>query len=428
MSNSNYPGSGQPPQNGPYGPTSPQSAGGYGVPQYGAPQGGPGYGQPGQPQGQGYPQGQPTPSAPYGPSGQAPQGPGPYGPGPQGPQGFTGQPAPGGKSKLPLIIGAAVAGVVILALILGLALRPKKTTEAGGDSNPTSNTTAAATADSPSAAVKGYLEALAAANADGALAFAESDPASKTFLTSEVLKAAMTEAPLTGINVPDVDNSSTYATVSASYKLGDRTINDTYYVSKVGDKWRLKDVAADVDFSYLNKGDLKVILNGVELDADKVYLFPGVYKVTSDNERVTWGGKSLQVDSPNAYPSVTDLKPTLTSGAVSEIRKAAQTKLNQCRSAKKLAPAGCGFGVRAPKGVKIQPSSIKWSIESGADAMKKMKPSLEYDDPLSATAYTYVYLKGTAKGTNGSSYYGYDSISKTSIDLSGDTVKVSFSG
>ncbi|MCX5200714.1 PQQ-binding-like beta-propeller repeat protein [Streptomyces sp. NBC_00237] len=140
------PGAPQPPQGPPPGQP------GYGYPQGPPPaaenpyasqptQGGPGYGYPGQP----HPYGQQPQQPGYGYPGQPPQQPGqptyPGMPGPSGPGGPGGPGGPQNKQKLMLIIGAAVAALIVVAGGIYLV--------SGGEKEPVAQPT---TAGKPSAA------------------------------------------------------------------------------------------------------------------------------------------------------------------------------------------------------------------------------------------------------------------------------------
>lgn len=408
-------------------PSSYQPGGSY--PQSGAPQY-PGYnpqqGQPGQ-------QGQPAYGSASAPQFGQPGQPNPYGTQaapqygqPGGPAQFSSQPPSGASSgsNKKLLIGI-VAGVLVLALV-GLAIffaTRKKTTAGPGPTDPSSSAAAA----NPGDAVKGYLEAIAGGNAETALSYAKTTPTDTTFLTDAVLKTAMTNSPITDIKVSAPADSYSYANVGYSYKLGTRQINDDMSVEKIGDVWKVSDVAADVNLgSYSFTGKVPMMLNGVAVNASKIYLFPGTYTVTSGWKYVDYGTGKFVVDSPNAYPSASNLQPTLNAAGVAQFKALAKAKLDACMKAKQLAPAGCGFAVRAPSGVKINPATISWAISYGADAIAKSTPKLEYDDPTSISEYLSIGLKGTAKATNGDTYSGTSYLGSTTATITKDAMTVSF--
>jgi hypothetical protein len=110
----------------------------------------------------------------------------------------------------------------------------------------------------------------------------------------------------------------------------------------------------------------------------------------------------------------------------SQVRAAAQKKLNSCVKQHSLKPTGCGFSTRLPSGNKARTSTIKWRITKGSAAMKKLKPTVDAGDPTLAQASTDVQLKVTFRSTNGLGWYGYAAIYAVRADLSGSGVRVTF--
>ena len=86
-------------------------------------------------------------------------------------------------------------------------------------------------------AVAGYLNAVAAGDADAALRRRAPVPAGK-FMTDQVLAASAKRAPITQISVPDVEDPAA-STVSASYRVGKTPVTVDYGVQQVGGVWKL---------------------------------------------------------------------------------------------------------------------------------------------------------------------------------------------
>ncbi|HYI52577.1 MAG TPA: hypothetical protein VEX57_01320 [Microlunatus sp.] len=370
----------------------------------GQPYGGPGYSGPAY--------GQPTPSGPYPPYGQGgPPGPGgPQGPGgpggPGGPQQPYGAYNPGGqppkKSKaVPIIIGAVVLALVVAAIGVGVALsRGGEEPVAGGG---TGGTTSAPPAEAKKAsdAVQGYLEALAAGDAQAALAFASTAPTDTTFLTNEVLAASNKTAAISAINVPEVDDEYAYR-VAASFSMGKQAINTDFSVEKDGDAWKLRDVAADLDLQSKRAKTLPMLINGVNVETDKVLLFPGSYTFTSGNKNVDYGKSStLIVKSPSEYPDgLSDIQPTLTSAGDKAFTNAVEDSVKKCMKSKDLKNPGCPNNVTKVTGsVKPKEGTFEWSYDK--DALDNLKVRLDYDNPAVAEAFVYLSMK--AEGDCGDS-------------------------
>lgn len=321
-----------------------------------------------------------------------------------------------------------VAALVVIAIIAGFMIfkpgggNPTGPTGTNGTSAPPSPAAAKYASD----AVSGYLKALAAGDAATALSYAQVDPADKTFLTNDVLKATQAKGAITDINVPEVTGDSAYS-VAATYKIGTRSVSDEIRVIKVGDSWKLREVTEEVDFGYARAETLPMLIGGIELKQDKVELFPGAYEVTTGVENISYGTKNVvTVEAPGKYTSTVDLQPTLTSAGQAAFIKAARAKLASCLKQKALRPTGCGFGLNAPTGVKINLSTLSWTVDSKGDPFASVRPRLDYEDPAIGKGSPFISIKGRAKGTNGTSYVGTTYITGMSADLTKDTISVTF--
>ncbi|MET0694743.1 MAG: hypothetical protein ABWY56_12495 [Propionibacteriaceae bacterium] len=418
----NNPADGQPGPNeaGPYGSSQPNPGSGFGQPS------GPAYGGPG-----GYP-GQPNPygPGPQGPGQQAPgqQGPGQQGPGqpwpggpgqpmgpggpgqpmgpggPGGPYGPGGQPPygsvpPGGKksnSRLLIIIGAAVLALIILGIGAGVLINNRNKTVATDPTDPNNPQSSAPAATKPSDAVKAYLDALAAGQAATALSLGVDQPADKTFLTDAVLADSNKRAPITEINVPEVTDEYTYS-VDASYKMGDQAVTDKYNVKKVGDSWKVQDTFAELNLTYARAKTLPMLINTVAVKTDKVRVFPGSYTFTSGNKYVNYGDEgTLLLTSPSEYPSLSDIKPTLSQAGETAFVAAIKTQVTACVKQKKLAPSGCPFGIKAADYQKFDEDTIEWKLDDGV--FDNIKPRLDYENPAIVEASGSIPVIFSAEG------------------------------
>jgi hypothetical protein len=433
------PGQGQPGQGQPGQPG--QGQPGFGGPGYGGPSyGQPGYGQPGQQPGRpGQPgQGVPGQGAPgQGAPGQGAPGQGAPGQPPSGPYGPYGQPGgPGGpgqgpkkSSAKPLIIVGAVVLVIILGVVGGLALVNRGQTADDPVSDPSS--TEAPSTKKASDAVKAYLDALAANNADQALALGTDTPADKTFLTTAMLEASSKEGAITDVNVPEVDDEYAYK-VAASYKIGDQAVNEDFSVEKSGDDWKVRETYVDLNLSYARNRTLPMLINGTAVKTDKILLFPGTYTFTTGSKWVDYGTENkLFISGPTDYPSASGLKPTITEQGYNEVVKQGKAKLNACLKQAKLAPSGCPNRVRANSGQKVTESSVQWALRE--DPWSNLKLRLDYDDPAQMRTYFSPSFTFKAKGTQDGRPVTFDdtyvssATSYFNADLGGDAVKVGFS-
>lgn len=437
-------------QNGPFPPGSGNPdpgawQGGQGYPPAGGP-GGPGAGwggqpTPGQPPGQSWPQpsGQPggwaqqpvPPQQTGGGYGQyAP--PGQYGgQPPQQPWGAPPPPNPPDRSKRLLfgLIGAAV----VLALIAGVVWVVRNNSNSA-DPTPTISTTSGPgpSTQSPqpqvptpkaSDAVAAYLRALGTGDATTALALAASAPTGDTtFLTNGVLAKA-TAGKVADVTVTEVTDPNA-TSVAARYTLAGKPMEATFAVTRVGDQFRLAQIAAKVDISLLRRS-AAISLAGVPAKTAFVSLFPGVYPVTTSNRNLSLGSTKITVGSLDAQ-SAGAAKLTISTTGKKAIIKAAKTKYAWCLKQKSLRPSGCGFGVRVPSGVKLRSGTVRWTTRSGGNvsaAKLKLTSSEWVEGRMRATVHFY------ARDARISGRYWYKDIKLTGFNarlLSGSRVTVTY--
>lgn len=325
------------------------------------------------------------------------------------------QPQKGGKGKLFAIIGGALALVLIAAVVIAfVVLKP-------GGSSPT-DTQQPRTAQG---AVQGYLEALAAGDAEKALSFAQEQPSSTTFLTNDFLKASIEKAPITEINVSEGTGSDSHTTVSATYRVGSKSVSEDFTAEKIGDEWKLDQVAA-TGTKPSSWGTLPVTINGMELKGDVITLFPGRYAVGLKNNFVGFANATLTVDGPSTSIRPYNMTPTLNATGRQTIITQSRQLLTKCLSLKQMAPNGCGFAVRMPAGVSAVPSTIRWSRTTAQDPFISANPQLDATDPGVATMTVGITVKVNVTGSDGRAYIGQSRISRVIATVNPDKIQVMF--
>lgn len=366
MNYPNYPG-GDGQQGGPYGPNQQpgQQAGqpgqydqtqmGMPIPGYQPPQT-PGSGYPSTPGG--YPGATSQPQGAYpvaGPPGQPPTG--PQGWGPAGPQ----PPRKNNNKKILIgVIAAAVVVVVAIAVTLIVVFT-------GGDDE----------TSSPDAAVKTYLEALAAGDAKKALSVSKTPPDDK-LLTDAILKKQQSLAKISDINVRKPDNDYAYS-VKATYKFGDRNADVDVRVQKSGGQWQVVNGALEVNVDNLQLP--QPTLFGVDISQDnKVYVFPGPLEWGSNNKYLA--AKTNQKDftlgpDSTAYVSTSNIDVGLSSAGQTAVQTAIDTYLTDCATSKQGIAStdkpGCGqaiFGARSGTVTWTKPtdlSGLEYSVNTYTD-------------------------------------------------------------
>jgi len=248
--------------------------------------------------------------------------------------------------------------------------------------------TAIAGAKTPTEAVQQYLDALARGDAAAALALSANKPnATSSFLTDSMLKTALLASPITAINVPANQSTTTPATILASYQLGGKTVQAHFTVQdwkQAG--WLLDGGFLNLDISSLTAKGVPLTMNGIDVTKmDKVPLFPGVYTLASSNPMLTLVNGSFTIEYPESNPTFSQFSFTLSEAGVAGIQAAAQAKLTECLTSKELQPTDCGFGVD-PTAYEVDPATITWRLAQDSPDLTVIAPSLDAGSYTTATA------------------------------------------
>ena len=309
--------------------------------------------------------------------------PGPYG-SPRRPYG-TGGPRPAPQqpkpnNKILIIIGAAALAVILIAVLaVVLATRGTPSTNpqggqgtAGQQTNPSQNG-APQKVSRPSDAVAGYLHALAAGDATAALSYVADPAPAGPLLTNEVLAESRNRAPLTGIEVPAVDDQ-TAKSVSARYSLGSSAVSESFDVVKVADSWKISRAVKDLDISFIVDGSVPVKINGVKVSEESVAVLPGSYAFTTGLPYVGYGSKNVVlVKSPYGEADTYMIQSQLTSSGKKAAISATKKSYNSCLKQHSLRPKNCPQKFRSK--YKYNKSSITWQ-QAGNNPFRK--PTVSY--------------------------------------------------
>lgn len=388
-----------------------------GVPAYGAV---PGQPMPGQPM--------PTPGVPaYGamPTPGAPA----YGAMPGQPYGAPGPAAYGApaypmaapvaqkKSNTGLIVGIIVLVVLIIVAIFGFHVF-------SSNQNDPSKPVPAGQATTAEAAVRGYLQALAAGNSADALAFvdAPTSPAvvDNSLLTDAVLAAGNAINPITNINVP---KSTSSTAVTATYSIGSKAVTASYFVTKSGKYYMLSQGTTLTVMPLIDDG-VTVSINGVAIKSQSAELamFPGSYVVTVDNPLLTVTNGSFIVTSPTGTPDTSSMSLDLSTDAQAKFQDAAKTQLDSCM-AEKAMETSCGFGFSASdedtgNSIDIDNSTIQWIYGSGSsDDFSGATFSYDGYSGLTASASISIDIELDVSDTSGNPYYQTDTLYEADVDF-----------
>jgi hypothetical protein len=322
------------------------------------------------------------------------------------------------KGSGPVI--AVVVGVLVLLLIGGAAVYYLLALKA----TPASTEPDKATAST--AALQGYLDAVAAGNADKAKQYAMNAPADSPLLTNDFLKATLAKNPITEITVDAYKDLGTSAYLTANYKLGGTLVQGSYQLTKVGKIWKLNDVVSTVDRpSYW--GTLGVTINGTTAPAGKLSFFPGVYQLATGTSLLSFDQTSFTVNEPSDYVSaLTSSEPALTDAGKKLMISQAQAWLTQCLGVQDTNPKDCGMNTPLPDNAKLAAGSLKRTVDGTTAPFSDATPQVSYDDPKKVTMSGNVSIKITAADTSGNTYSGTTSVSSVVGTIDGETITVVF--
>ena len=248
---------------------------------------------------------------------------------------------------MPLLV---FVGVVVLVLVgSGVALG----VSTGGTRSPESQRVAA---------VRGFFDALVAADAARALSYAATPPVDTSMLTDEVLAANQRLSPIADVVV----TPSTYdQSVEVSYTVGGKPVVDQYTTDSTTGEHKLRQVSNSVTFVLLDLHRLPLLANGVAVQGKQVELFPGSYALTTGLPYVSWGDSSrvdISVETGGTAPA---LEPTVTAEGRRAFLAAAKKLVSTCTARHRLDPSpGCPFGLRQPtSGPRVSESSVRWQLK-----------------------------------------------------------------
>lgn len=406
----------------------------------------PRYTQPNQPPGQpnpgyqqpnpGYQQTNPGYQQPY-PGYQQnmpPQGHGaPQGPGMPPPPGYVGQPGqpgqPPSKKNLPLIIGAAVVALAVLALGIAAALGAfgKKNDEASPADQQSSES-----ATTPKAVAEAYLNALAAGDAKAALAvMSTSDVTDSSLLTDEVLKDSISRAPITEIKVEEPGGSEYSPMVSVSYKVGDEAITDELRISTSDNK--IHNALPNLNLYSVHKVKPKV--NGVEAKSEHPAVFPGSYMVTSPTEYLEFEGELPILKRNSQDRDSTQLEIKVSQAGIDMYREKVIPEAKACLASGNLDP-GCDMALPGTldDGTVLTDGSVTRTQDTeGQNKLENVEPKASYEVPTLIGSNDFGHFRISAECTKPSGDKGQCSVfglgkggrwAKATIDLTDPELKV----
>lgn len=318
-----------------------------------------------------------------------------------------------------LLVGLIAGGVVlVLVAVIGVVVFMRMTADAAS--------TAPDKASRSTTALKGYLGALAAGDADTAKLYAMNPPAESPLLTADFLKATLAKNPITEVVVEEMKDYGTTSYASASYRIGSTLVQGRYELTKVGKVWKLNDIATTVKRpTYWGK--LPVTINGTTAPTDSLTFFPGVYELGTGTALLDFENPSFTVKEPADYVAgLSSTAPRLSAKGKTTMIAKSQEWLNQCLAVQDTNPTSCGMNTPLPNGATLAQGTMTRTVTSSGTAFATAAPRVSSSDPSKVTMSSYVAIKVEAKDTTGKVYQGTTSVSTVTGTISGENITVVF--
>jgi hypothetical protein len=212
----------------------------------------------------------------------------------------------------------------------------------------------------PRQAAVAYFQAVAAGDAEAALALAWDEPADLAFLTDSALAAALAGHPITSVTAGAVNAAGERTWVEVAYDLGGDHVVAYVPLTERGGVWRLEHAAATLATTPLGAGTAGLTIDGAEVADSAVYLFPGVYRLGTANPLYAFSRTELTVQEPSDWATFGG-ELTLSEAGQAALREATEDWLDHCLEPGVLNPEGCGFHINVPDGGIVE-STLAWTV------------------------------------------------------------------
>lgn len=275
------------------------------------------------------------------------------------PQWMATPPVP--KSRKPLWVtlaaGGAVIVVVVIVLVITLAGR-------GGGAG----------GGSAGDVVKGYLQALARGDAEAALSYGADQPASKEFLTDDILRKQIAHWPISNIRILSDDSTGGalgFGAVHVVVNFGDKPCDTTLHLKKDHGRWKLDAAAIKLSPDHAatmgNAAAKTLTFFGKPVAESTVYVFPGWIDVGTTNPYLTATAKPMLLEELSLL-GLSWMQPTfeLKDSGRTAARDQLSTALGVCARSNLLAPPGCPLDLD-PYG--LTEGTVAWGV-ADASAVK----------------------------------------------------------
>jgi hypothetical protein len=279
------------------------------------------------------------------------------------------------------IIGIVAGSLIVLGVIVAVIVLVSRLA-----AGPTAGGETGAETTTPAGVVQGYLEALAASNAEAALSFVDEAPADSPFLTDEALAASNELGPITDIEVVEPADADFSTYVTATYSVGDVPVTTEFSVNEyeAEGSWKMTAITADLELGSRFAG-LDMTLNGQPVESDSVQVFPGTYELaTTTPNFVVTGETVVTVREPFDYPSFGDTNAGLSEEGVLVFRQAVKDAVATCIASKNFV-AGCGLDIPQvlDDGSRLVEGTLSRSLRAETQAtLDNLQPQESFGEPL----------------------------------------------
>lgn len=328
---------------------------------------------------------------------------------------------------MPFIVLGALAAALVITLIVVAVVRATDQNSAAGGSSPSPRPKTA------SDAVKGYLDALVAGDAETALQFVDQPPKDRTFLTDAVLKESAKEAPISGVKVGKP--AGAYGVqVTAGYRVGDEPVTQEFNVIKRGGNYRIDDGTSEVRLGSQATG-LDLTVNGVAPDGAAATVFPGRYRIETTTQYIELGSDATFTVLTPVDDPVAELEPKLSSKGQQLFRTKVTAATKKCVASTKL-KTGCDLQLskKLSDGTKLTDGTVHRTMPASTKSeLRHLKAELDPSSPTvaegSLTGSIDVRVDGTKDGQSISQgeIFGFGTgtqLGRPTIDMSADDLVV----
>ena len=308
------------------------------------------------------------------------------------------------RSRPGLLIGA---GVLVVALLIGIAFGVRTLIAPAASS----------TGPGPGEVATGYLQALAAGDADKALAMSFTK-GSGPLVSTDYLQQHRPQ--ITDVTVVDAGSGDPAGTdVVLGYKLAGKDVRGTFPMFQNPQRqWQLRRGSVQVRVAPTPKM-IPVRIDGQKLESSGytylVDVFPGVHTLSTGSKWLDFRRPEFTVTGLTDPPAVDGA--TATSAAYpNAAKKQVSDRIQTCVRSTELAPRGCPWARKARADQPVKPGSVSYQLLSQTIEVPKAN---EFDAIAKGSVRLRVRMTASVQvdGTSQKESEEFDATSRFAMDL-----------